>query len=192
MPHAPGHAIISYATSSFGGTPPFATTFDFSPVDTWGQTELDDFATACGLQWETNVAPKISDGLTGGTISVRLLTEGFIITSEQEAGDGAVDANPRLPGASFRILKNAALPAGGRRGCMYLPGAPGTKYDENGHVTDSNVGAAVQDWMDLCMAFVDVPINFRQNHTVDGVATATTYETVTQAATVSFLRGRYR
>ncbi len=192
MAFAPGHAVLSWTSSTFGGTPPFATTFDFTPNDTWGQTELDTFTEACGLEFLSNVCPKLTDSMGGGHIDVRLLTEGFVITSTADTGPGTVASQPRLPGASFRILKNAPLPVHGRRGCMYLPGAPASKYDDDGTVTDSLVGAAVQDWMDSCTSFVDVPITFKQNHTVGGVPSTTTYSTVTQATTVSFLRGRYR
>lgn len=176
------------------GTGPF--TFGFNFGESTSSSDLLDVATDVAAVWDGATAFRgiFSDKL--GTPTVTCIGEYAGIVDEEAVtcANAASGSDPDLSGVSARIIWGGNRPAGGRRGCMYLPMIEGTAVNANGTLT-AGVGAEIDAFGTALIDAVEaavVGLTIRTLHNVDGNPSQTVVPDCSVASTVSFLQKRYR
>lgn len=176
------------------GTPPFSMGFNFGI--TAGPTDLEDAAEAAITAWGANSTTL--GYLTASLGPCEVVCTGIYsgVVDQYTATGGATPTGSPvdLPGVSVRFVAGGNRPYGGRRGSWYLPGLEGAGADEDGFL-NGTYRTNLQSWMNDIITAVEVAtsgLDVVTLHNINGSPSFTVVPDCTVAATVSFLRRRYR
>lgn len=186
------HAKFTFENVSGLTSAPYVTGFDFSCANA-----VDCEATVGNLDewWTAATAFRNLLDVALGTPIITCSGEfgGTSFEFQQVATDDPAGGAPALPGASFRCIKIANRPRGGRRGSMFWPGAESTAYTSTGELV-----AGIQSTIDTALTGLLASIavitdqTMVQTHIIGGVTTTSEVYDWAIANTVSYLNRRYR
>lgn len=189
------YAKISFQyDQAFGTTPPLVTALDFWNPGSVDAASLDGLTDDVSTAWDDNMAPALSTSTSGGTAIGRCDNGTVVLEAQYPINDGSDSVGAgAVPGASYRVIKTASRPAGGKPGAMFIGGLRAGTYDADFQVNTS-VYSAVQgrldDFWDQLDAIADwVPV-VRRN--VDGSPSHSTITAFSLKPTMSWLQRRYR